>query len=184
MPRHRIASTRHPVRQRGAVAVTFALLLVVILGFVGLALDGGRLYVNKSELQNAADACALAAAQELAPGVAATAADFERARDAGVHVATRNQRDFQRLAVAPAEVTVDFAGAASALVWALPGAALPTDRIARCTLAPPALSLWFMPVRKIATAEVRAAAAATRQVAGNNCALGPGSCTVAPSLVR
>ena len=32
----------------------------VLIGFAGLVLDLGRLYVNKTELQNAADACALA----------------------------------------------------------------------------------------------------------------------------
>ena len=52
-------------RARGAVVVVFALLLVVLLGFVGMALDLGRLYNRKAELQNVADAAALAAAREL-----------------------------------------------------------------------------------------------------------------------
>ena len=47
--------------QRGAVAIIVGLTLAVLIGFAGLALDLGRLYVNKSELQNAADSCALAA---------------------------------------------------------------------------------------------------------------------------
>ena len=47
--------------QRGAVAIIVGLTIAVLVGFAGLALDGGRLYVNKTELQNAADACALAA---------------------------------------------------------------------------------------------------------------------------
>lgn len=54
-----------PARQRGAVAVIVALSLVGMIGFVGLALDLGKLFVAKSELQNSADACALAAAREL-----------------------------------------------------------------------------------------------------------------------
>ena len=54
---------QRPTRQaqRGAVAIIVGLTLAVLVGFAGLAIDGGRLYVNKTELQNAADACALAA---------------------------------------------------------------------------------------------------------------------------
>lgn len=56
---------KHRNRQQGAVALTFALLLVFLLGFMGLALDFGHAFVVKTELQTATDACALAAAQEL-----------------------------------------------------------------------------------------------------------------------
>jgi Flp pilus assembly protein TadG len=55
-------------RQRGAVAVIFGLTLAVLIGFAGLAIDLGRFFVIKSELQNAVDACALAAATQLRPG--------------------------------------------------------------------------------------------------------------------
>ncbi len=51
--------------QRGAVIVTVAMLLLFLLGFMGIALDFGRLFIVKSELQTALDSCALAAAQEL-----------------------------------------------------------------------------------------------------------------------
>jgi hypothetical protein len=40
-------------------------MIVVLVGFIGLALDLGKLYVSKSELQNRADSCALAAARDL-----------------------------------------------------------------------------------------------------------------------
>jgi Flp pilus assembly protein TadG len=52
-------------RQRGAVAVVVGLTIFVLVGMIGLALDLGQMFVNKTELQNAADACALAAAREL-----------------------------------------------------------------------------------------------------------------------
>jgi hypothetical protein len=52
-------------RQQGAVIVTVCLLLLFLLGFIGIALDFGRLFIVKSELQTAMDSCALAAAQEL-----------------------------------------------------------------------------------------------------------------------
>ncbi|MET0858297.1 MAG: pilus assembly protein TadG-related protein [Telluria sp.] len=45
--------------------ILFALCLLVIVGFCALALDLGRLYNRKAEMQNAADTVALAAASEL-----------------------------------------------------------------------------------------------------------------------
>ncbi|RPJ56537.1 MAG: hypothetical protein EHM23_23245 [Acidobacteria bacterium] len=51
--------------QRGAALVMFALLLIVMLGFVALAIDLSHLFVVTNELQNAADAGALAAARVL-----------------------------------------------------------------------------------------------------------------------
>ncbi|MGO4381820.1 pilus assembly protein TadG-related protein [Pseudoduganella sp. RAF53_2] len=52
-------------RQRGSAAVTFALMLAVMVGFCGLAIDLGMMYFRKSQLQNAADSVALAAAFQL-----------------------------------------------------------------------------------------------------------------------
>ena len=54
-----------PQRQRGAVALLFGLTVVVLLAAGGLVLDLGHLYVLKSELQNGADAAALAGAKEI-----------------------------------------------------------------------------------------------------------------------
>src|SRR5262249_32294614 len=51
--------------QRGAATVYFVLFTIVILGFVALATDVGRMYLIQGELQNAADAAALAAALQL-----------------------------------------------------------------------------------------------------------------------
>lgn len=52
-------------QQQGAVIVTVCMLLLFLLGFIGIGLDFGKLFVVKSELQTALDSCALAAAQEL-----------------------------------------------------------------------------------------------------------------------
>ena len=54
-----------------------------LIGFIGLALDGGHLYLTKTELQNGADACALAASYELTGSPAIVAAAFDRADAAG-----------------------------------------------------------------------------------------------------
>lgn len=52
-------------RQRGAIAVMTVVLLFVIFGFFGLALDIARIYNRKIEMQNVADMIALSAAAEL-----------------------------------------------------------------------------------------------------------------------
>jgi hypothetical protein len=57
--------------QRGVVLVLVALLLVVLIGFVSLAVDVGYLLVKRNELQNAADAAALAGAALLPDSIAA-----------------------------------------------------------------------------------------------------------------
>lgn len=51
--------------QRGAVAVIVAVSMAMLIGFVALAIDVGYLYATKNELQNVADAAALAAAGKL-----------------------------------------------------------------------------------------------------------------------
>jgi len=52
-------------RQRGAVAIVFGLSIIVLFGFMALVIDLGRTYVVRTELQNAADAAALAGAKQL-----------------------------------------------------------------------------------------------------------------------
>lgn len=52
-------------RQDGAFAIMFVPLLIVIIGFCGLALDAGRIYNRKVDVYGVAKAAALAAAREL-----------------------------------------------------------------------------------------------------------------------
>lgn len=73
--------------QRGGVAIWFALLLPVLLGFAALAVDLTRLHLVKVELQNAADAAAMGGARSLTDAggdpfnwTAATAKALELAR--------------------------------------------------------------------------------------------------------
>lgn len=58
--------------ERGTVSVMTALLLVALLGFTALVVDVGMLYAEKAQLQNGADAAALAVAQECALSLAST----------------------------------------------------------------------------------------------------------------
>jgi hypothetical protein len=53
-------------RERGAVALLTAVLMVVLLGFAALAVDGGMLYTKRAQLQNGVDAAVLAVAQRCA----------------------------------------------------------------------------------------------------------------------
>lgn len=79
------------LRQRGAVIITVFMLMLFLLGFMGIALDFGKLFVVKSELQTAVDSCALAAAQEL--DLQPTA--IERAINAGLTAGNLNSVNFQ-----------------------------------------------------------------------------------------
>src|SRR5260370_17462502 len=50
--------------------VIVALSATVLFGIIALGLDGGRLYFERRDVQNSADAAALAGAQELIPTTA------------------------------------------------------------------------------------------------------------------
>jgi Flp pilus assembly protein TadG len=55
-------------RDKGAVLIWVALTMAVLLGIGALVIDIGRLYVERRELQNGADAAALAVAQDCSAG--------------------------------------------------------------------------------------------------------------------
>ncbi len=69
--------------KKGFVLIVTCLAITVLLGFAGLGVDLGRMYVIQSELQAFTDAAALSAAMELD----GTAAGIERARSAAVGLA-------------------------------------------------------------------------------------------------
>ncbi len=59
----------HPFQdERGSTLVFSTLVLLVLIGFAGLALDGSHAYLERRHMQTAADAAALAGARELALG--------------------------------------------------------------------------------------------------------------------
>jgi hypothetical protein len=86
--------------QSGAMAVVAALSIVALLGLVALAIDVGHLMVVKSELQNAADAGALAGARALVPYVTAThppQPNWSRGETTGTRTVKLNKGDGQFL---------------------------------------------------------------------------------------
>lgn len=88
-------------KQSGAVAVIIALSLAGLIGFVGLALDLGKLFVAKTELQNSVDACALAAAREL---TGANSNQLILAEAAGIATGERHRVYFQGEAISISSV--------------------------------------------------------------------------------
>ncbi|WP_168013238.1 Tad domain-containing protein [Halomonas salinarum] len=78
-----------PVRQRGASVVLMAVSLFMLLAFTALAVDGSNLYVARNELQNAADAGALAGARMLY--LADGSAVNPNANQAATEVTTANE---------------------------------------------------------------------------------------------
>lgn len=88
--------------QRGAIALMFSLLLVVLLAAGGIVLDLGHLYVLKSELQNAADSAALAGADE----IDLTATGIDKAAAKAISFAGEHKYDFgSALVLTNADVT-------------------------------------------------------------------------------
>jgi len=61
-------------RERGQVLLLFAVAIPILLGMTGMAIDIGSYATERRDLQNAADAASLAAAQELPDAGAAEAA--------------------------------------------------------------------------------------------------------------
>jgi hypothetical protein len=176
-------------RQRGAVAIVFGLMLAVLIGFAGLAIDLGRFFVIKTELQNAVDACALAAATQLRPGqnnpTALTKAvaygrvfstggvsDPGAALDGNIGV-IKNRINFQRMVfdIAPGQIT--FADTLDG-VYQPAGSANPnTAAYARCSFPLTGLPIYFMRVLNplLGTQTVSAMASATLGASQSACAL-------------
>ena len=72
----------HRTGERGQAIVIVGFMVVVLIGFIGLAIDGGRLYWERRVLQNAVDAAALSASdnyqdsQSISSSLHAAAAEY------------------------------------------------------------------------------------------------------------
>ncbi|MDV2977145.1 UNVERIFIED_CONTAM: pilus assembly protein TadG-related protein [Actinomycetes bacterium ARC8] len=62
--------TQDKANENGAISVIVAILLVTLLGFVAIAVDVGVIYSERAQLQNGADASAIALAQKCARNAA------------------------------------------------------------------------------------------------------------------
>jgi hypothetical protein len=177
-------------RQKGAVLILAGISLAVLVGFLGIVTDLGRLFVTKTELQSAMDACALAAAAELKPGVNPPDIQaIERAVSAAVTAGTRNRVGFQSAAATIGAADIYFSDRLSDNSGTFPfgyvqsGAADPaTARYVLCARSEGGIATWFMQVLELflgqtsTTNTVGAWATATLQPAQLNCAIPIGVC--------
>ena len=131
--------TARAARQRGAVILTTALLLLFLLGFMGIAVDFGRLFVVKSELQTAMDSCALAAAQELDRGADA----LTRAASAGLTAGNLNRIHFQGEAAGLVDAEVTFSDSLNG-TYSRNFAPVASATYARCTHTRTGLAPWLL----------------------------------------
>jgi hypothetical protein len=164
--------------QGGAVAVAAAVSAAVLVGFLGVVVDAGRLYVVKTELQNASDACALAAAFELDGNANA----LTRAENAGIAVATRNTLHFQSGPVSATASDIKFSTTLSGAggdnsVYITQAAGAPAEsRFVMCTLELPSLGMSLSTIIGAKATAVAGQAVATLAPAQTSCAIPLGVC--------
>jgi len=154
----------------------------VLLGFLGVVLDLGRILVVRTELQNAADACALAAAYELDGNASA----LTRAENAGIAIGTRNSMVFQSTPVSVTAADISFspmlsgAGGSNAVyVTQAGGATSATAKYAMCTLTRAGLPMTLMALLGAGAKTVSAQAVATMAPSQSSCAIPLGVCAAA-----
>jgi Flp pilus assembly protein TadG len=164
-------SNRH--HQQGAVIVTVALVMLFLLGFMGIALDFGRLFIVKTELQTAMDSCALAAAQELD----GQSTSLTRAASAGQAAGNLNKVNLQSSTwsgkgqITSADITFKDA---SYVATSVPASA----KYAQCQHTQSGIGMWLLqsmgafsgsPANYPSTQSVMALAVATRANAQTAC---------------
>ncbi len=102
--------------QSGITAIVVALVLVVIIGITAFAVDIGYVTVTKNELQNVADAAALAAARQLGAiyqGMSYeeqqsydSEGDTEQIKGPAIDVASKNKAGGGYVTVSPADIII------------------------------------------------------------------------------
>ena len=158
-------STASRLRQRGAVAIVFGLSIAVLLAMGGLVIDLGHLYIVKTELQNAADAAALAGAKDLnqAPD------GITKAVAKATAVSAKNQYNFSTSVVldgSDASTAIQF-GASPGGPWLSPGAAFAAPQglsFVRVQTGTKTLPTYLMKVVNIADISTFGTAVAGRYV--------------------
>jgi hypothetical protein len=166
----------HRRRERGAVLVLVVLSMIALIAFVGLALDLGKLYVAKSELQNSADACALSAARDI-NGITPLAVS----EAAGIAAGHLNRALFQSLPVSmDMNNNVTYATSFDGLFYNKGDSnvgALSQIAFVQCTTALPNIPNWLiqvlnvLPGMNVGPTTVSARAVATNGHAQTSCAL-------------
>lgn len=151
--------------QRGAVLPMVALSLAVLLGFVGLVIDVGGMFVAKTELQSATDSCALAASQELDGAADA----LTRATSAGMTAGNFNKVRYQRASAAIVAGDIVFSDALNGS-YSKAFAPVANAAYAKCTHASSGMANYLIQLAGApATNSVSAVAVAMRSHAQSTC---------------
>ncbi|MGU7840999.1 pilus assembly protein TadG-related protein [Burkholderia sp. AW33-5] len=173
--RHPKLTRRGMRRQQGAVAIIVGLALAVMIGFVGLALDLGKLYVTRSELQNSADSCALSAARDLTSAISLQVAEAD-----GIAAGHSNFAFFQQNAVQmQTDSNVTFSDSLTNSFLTKSAVATPANiKYVKCTAQLTNIAHWFIEVlntipgvRVANAAQVSASAIATVGAGQTTCAI-------------
>ena len=145
-------------RQRGAVAVMVGVLIFSLIGLLGIVIDLGHLYVRKAELQNAADAAALAGVRQFN----GTAAGIDKAVIAAIAMAAANASDLGKTPVTIAAAQIRFSKTSPNGSWvdAATARADPAQytfiKVDTSGIAQETRPTWFMPVLNPALATTTA----------------------------
>lgn len=158
-------------RQRGLILIMLAVSMTTLLAMVGLALDVGHAYLNKTRAQNLADALVLAGAKVLNASHSQTQAHtamaelFTRNVNAAGNKELRDKLVFQ-------DITIQYS---STLYPFVAGSQNP--RYVRVLIQSFSLQSWFIRVLGINSIPITASA-----IAGPSVALSPIVCHAAPLL--
>jgi Flp pilus assembly protein TadG len=160
-------------RERGSVIVTVAMALLFLLGFIGIAMDFGHLFVVKTELQTAADSCALAAVKELDGGSNA----ITRATNVGKAVGNLNKVNFQGASAGFVDADITFSSALTGVYSRTEPVA--TAKYAKCSSSKLNMRPWLLQTLSAVTGNVSfkanqsvlAVGVATRSPAQSACAI-------------
>jgi Flp pilus assembly protein TadG len=155
--RARLGARRPRDRQRGNVAIIFALLLPVLLGFVALVIDLGHGWQVHGQLQNAADSAALAGVRDLD----GTSARFSAAVSSAVQYAGLNDAYGSSVTLPAGNVTLgnwNF----NTRTFTAASASTPSYTVNAVSVTAPTLtvSTWFAPILGINSESINTTAIA------------------------
>jgi hypothetical protein len=153
--------------QRGSSLAIIGVAMVALVGMMGLGIDSVSLYTGKSEAQRAADAAALAGAQEFVvsgftSGLVTQATVKTLATTQAIAAGQKNKVGGVAPSIPAANVTFDFTHAGNPLITVQVGATMPT---------------YFMRMFGINTASIAATATAEAYNPTGSTTNGPTLCT-------
>ena len=165
--KNRFPNSFHTEQQKGAITIFAAFAFIVLLGFISLAVDTGRAFAVKSELQNAADSCALAGVLELnGSGNALT-----RAENVAIRAGKLNYVKFQSANPDIASSDITFSESLNGTFSSKNDGAKNSSHYIRCSLNVPSLLSSFGGVIGFDNFSIHAVAVAGVRASQTTCSL-------------